>query len=92
VKCEGSRLSSPLDAVDPDKTMRPKTTGNVLVFQLIGDSFHGGSWLGGCVEPIQLAGYGSDACYSSTIHKPAQLFRIVMANARSHEFFARVVN
>jgi hypothetical protein len=27
-----------------------------------------------------------------TIYKPAQLFRIVMADARSHEFFARVVN
>jgi hypothetical protein len=42
--------------------MRPKTAGNVLVFQLISDSFHGGSWLGGYVEPIQLARYGSEAC------------------------------
>jgi hypothetical protein len=36
--------------------MRPKTTGNVLFFQLIGDSFHGGSWLAAMSNPSSFLG------------------------------------
>jgi hypothetical protein len=65
VKCDGSRLSSPLDAVDPEKTMRPKTTGNILVFQLIGHSFF---WLGVYIETIESLGTDPDSRESFTIY------------------------
>jgi hypothetical protein len=72
--------------------MRPKTTGNVLVFQLIGDSFHVGLGWAAMSRTRRACRVWIRPLLVITIYTPAQLFRIVMANARSHEFFARVVN